>query len=367
MTRVIATLDLPPRQDGGIATLVDVLATGLSEIGEPVVVYARGRGRDTAAWDRTRPYPVVRMRGHSWLSHPSRNFLPYVLDMRRRYGHVHLFAASWQLAGAPAGLARRMGWPVSVLLYGREVTTREALPDEMMGADRLLALTRWLEQEIEARGAPARQVTTVHAAVHPPPDEVDASDLRRRLGVGEGPVVLAVGRLVPRKGQDDLVQVWSEIAGELAGAKLLVVGQGPDRERLEELVQEHDLSRSVVLAGFLEAPELEAAYALADVFALPCREEAGGDTEGFGLVYLEAGARGLPVIGGRTAGVVEAVVDGKTGLLVEPGDRSGLEVALRRLLADRDLAARLGRAGARRVESNFLPAHYARRLVEADP
>jgi len=367
VTRVIATLDLPPRQDGGIATLVDVLAAGLHEIGEPVVVYARGRGEDVEAWDATRPYPVVRMRGHSWLRHPSRNFLPYVLDMRRRYDRVHLHLASWQLAGAPAGLARRLGWPISVLLYGREVTTRETLPPEMTRADRLVALTRWLAREIQRRGVSADRVAAVHAAVQPPPGEVDSSSLRRRLGLGKGPVVLAVGRLVPRKGQDELVRVWPEISGEFAGAKLLLVGQGPDRDRLEGLVEECGVAESVVLAGFLGPAELEAAYGLADVFALPCREEAGGDTEGFGLVYLEAGVRGLPVIGGRTAGVVEAVEDGETGLLVAPGDGPGLAAALRRLLSDRDLAAKLGRTGADRVRENYLPAHYARRLVEATP
>lgn len=365
MTRVIATLDLPPRQDGGIATLVDVLATGLHEIGEPVVVYARGPGEDARTWDRTRPYPVVRMRGHSWLRHPSRNFLPYVLDIRRRYGPARLVAASWQLAGAPARVARRLGMSVSVLVYGREVTTRQALPAEMLGADRLVALTTWLAREARQRGMPADRIAAVHAAVHPPPERVDAIGLRGRLGLEDGPVVLAVGRLVQRKGQDLLVEAWPAVLAEHPRARLLLVGQGPRRDHLRGLIAAHGLERSVILAGFLSPPDLEAAYQLADVFALPCLQGDGGDTEGFGLVFLEAGVRGLPVIGGRTAGVVEAIDDGVTGALVEPGDVGTLAAAIVEFLSDPEEAARVGAAGARRVRQGFLPAHYARRLVEA--
>ena len=127
------------------------------------------------------------------------------------------------------------------------------------------------------------------------------------------------------------------------------------------------LTRAVRLAGFLAPPELEASYRTADLFALPCREEAGGDTEGFGLVFLEAGARGLPVIGGRTAGVVEAVRDGETGLLVDGEDPAAIAAACASLLQDRERAAALGRAGRARVEAEHLPEHYARRVLEAGP
>ena len=364
-TRVIATLDLPPGQDGGIATLVDVLATGMHEIGESVVVYARSRGERVRAWDRTRPYAVVRMRGHSWLKHPSRNFLPYVLDIRRKHSPAHLYAASWQLAGPPARLAQRLGMPVSVLVYGREVTTRDTLPDEMLQADQVIALTRWLKKELRRRGLPAGTVDAVHAAVHAPPAHAGGTGLH--LGLGPGPVVLAVGRLVPRKGQDQLIQAFPSVLEQHPDARLLLVGQGSDRDRLEALVANQGLGDSIVLAGFLEPGDLEAAYLLADIFALPCREEDGGDTEGFGLVFLEAGVRGLPVIGGRTAGVVEAITDGETGLLVDPGDVSQLSSAICRLLSDRTLASEMGEAGAARVRRRYLPAHYARRVVESRP
>ena len=119
----------------------------------------------------------------------------------------------------------------------------------------------------------------------------------------------------------------------------------------------------VHLVGYLDADELEEAYGAADCFVQPCREEPGGDTEGFGLVFLEANVRGLPVVAGRTGGVPEAVLDGLNGLLVEPGDADRVADAMRRLLTDHALARRLGEAGRRRVLDGFLPQHYAQRVL----
>jgi phosphatidyl-myo-inositol dimannoside synthase len=366
-TRVILTLDLPPLQDGGIATLVDVLATGLHQIGERVVVYARGRGEGVRRWDRARPYEVVRMRGHSWVRHPTRNLLPYIPHMHARYRPATLIAANWQLAGAPARLARKLGMPVSVLVYGRDVTALDVLPAPVLEADRVVALTDWLAGELIQRGLPTERVAGVHAAVHEPHAVPDSAALRARLAPGPGPVVLALGRLIPRKGQDELIRSWPGVLRAHPGATLLLVGQGPDRPRLEALICEHRVQDHVHLTGFLEPDELDAVYGLADLFALPCREEDGGDTEGFGLVFLEAGVRGLAVVGGRTAGVVEAVLDGETGVLVQPGDGPALSRALVDLLSDDERRQRLARSGRARVLDRYLPRHYARRVLEVTP
>ncbi len=366
--RAIASLDLPPRQDGGIATLVDVLATGLSEIGQPAVVYARGRGREEKAWDAARAYPVVRMRGHSWIRHSSRNFMPYIFQMIWRYRPAVLYAASWQLAGRPAALARRLGCRVEVLAYGRDVTAREELPGALRSADRIVALTRWLAGEIVDRGADPTRVRVVHPAVHPPREAGDPSLLRRRLGLdADAPLVLTVARLVPRKGHDVLLEAFAAVLRRHPRAALLIVGQGPRREAIERSVRAAGLGSRVRLAGYLDGEALETAYRAARVFALPCREERGGDTEGFGLVFLEAGARGLPVVAGRTGGVPEAVLDGETGLLVPPTHPAEVARALIDLLSSPERAREMGSAGRSLVRDRFLPRHYARRLVEEAP
>lgn len=364
-TRVILTLDLPPLQDGGIATLVDVLATGLRSLDEDVVVYARGRGQEVEDWDRSRPYPVVRMWGHSWIRNTSRNVTPYLLKIYAKHRPADIYLASWQIAGAAAAVSGRLGASLTALVYGRDVTARDPLPGALRRVDRILALTDWLARELRERGLDDDRIHAVHAAVHPPCGAGDPGSIRRRFGLGEAPVVLCVGRLIPRKGQDALIEAWPHVRRRIPDARLLVVGEGPDRARLEAGIGDLAAGDSIQLAGFLGTGDLESAYRAADLFAMPCREEAGGDTEGFGLVYLEAGARGLPVIGGRTAGVVEAVIDGQTGLLVEPGDGRALVDAVVGLLADRDRAWSMGEAGRRRVESSYTPEHYARRVLRA--
>ena len=363
--RALLTLDLPPRQDGGIATLADVLASGMAELGEPAVVFARGRGPDVEVWDRGRPYPVVRMWGHSWVHHTTRNVMPHLLSMYLKYRPPGLLLASWQFSAAAAAVIGRLGVPVTTVVHGREITSREGLPAGLGRVDRVLVLTRWLARELRSRGLPGERIVRVEPGIHPPDGSGDPDGLRRRLRLGEGPLALCVGRLVARKGQDALIRAWPAVLDTCPDARLLLVGEGPDRSRLRSLIDGAGLGERVLAPGFLSPADLESAYRAADLFAMPCREEEGGDTEGFGLVFLEAGARGLPVIGGRTAGVVEAVDDWRTGVLVEPGDDDALVAALRELLADRERARTLGEAGRARVQERFTPAAFARRVLDA--
>jgi len=363
--RVLATLDLPPQQDGGIATLTDVLATGLHEIGEPVVVYARGRGCEQ--WDRERPYPIVRMRGHSWVRHPARNFAPYVAHIRARHADAQLYLVNAQLGGAATRLAQRTGSVVVALVHGLDVTAVEELSPVLHQVDRVVATTHWMRGELTGRGLADDRIGVAAPGVHPPSKAADPAALLSRLEIEGGPLLLCVGRLVRRKGHDTLIRALPEILRVHPSARLLIVGQGRDRQRLEALAEETDVGACVLFGGFLEPEELEAAYQLADLFVLPCREERGGDTEGFGLVFVEAGARGLAVIGGRTAGVVEAIEEGKTGLLVDPADIGALASAVSDLLTDGDRARSMGEAGRRRALEEFSPAAYARRIVEAGP
>lgn len=363
-TRVLLTLDLPPRQDGGIATLVDVLGTGMVQLKQPTVVYARGTGANVAAWDRQRLYPIRRMLGHSWVRHASRNLVPYIFEIYSKYRPAVLYAAAWQLAGLPARIARRLGMPVVVLVYGRDVTARATLPRPLAEADRVIALTRWMAGELADRGLDPARTAVALPGVLPasagPPPAVPAL-------TGSGPLLLSVGRLVPRKGHDRLLDAFARVRAAVPQARLLIAGDGPRREALAAQIGALGLADHVTLAGFLPPPQLEAAYRAADLFVLPCREGAGGDTEGFGLVFLEAGARGLPVIGGDTGGVGEAIVHGETGLLVDGTDGDALASAIESLLRDPSRAAAMGVAGRERVERSFRPAAYAARVLEAGP
>lgn len=173
----------------------------------------------------------------------------------------------------------------------------------------------------------------------PPPD------LIARYGLAGAEVVLSVGRLVPRKGFDRVILALPAILARRPSARYLVVGEGPYRAKLERLAADAGVSERVVFTGAVPDAELTGHYALGRVFAMPNREIADGDTEGFGLVFLEANACGKPVVAGRAGGVGDAVRHGINGLMVDGTVTEAVADAIVRVLEDNALHARLSAGG----------------------
>jgi phosphatidylinositol alpha-1,6-mannosyltransferase len=211
--------------------------------------------------------------------------------------------------------------------------------------------------ELGRRGIPADRIRRVAPGVSEPAIPVRVVRTRPRR-------LITVGRLVARKGQDRTIEAVASLSSVHPDLRYEIVGDGPDRGRLRDLIARHGLRDRVVLRGRLTGAALERAYARADLFVMPAREEPGGDTEGYGLVYLEAGARGLPVIGGRTAGAAEAVQHEQTGLLVDaPNDPQAVAAAISRMIADPRALAECGARGRRRFETSGRPVDFARAVV----
>ena len=177
-------------------------------------------------------------------------------------------------------------------------------------------------------------------------------------------MLLTVARLVPRKGHKVSIAAFAKICGEIPSAHYLIVGTGPEEEKLRAMVKEAGIENRVTFAGFVSGEDLPDIYNVCDVMLMANRQEENGDVEGFGIVFLEANAAGKPVIGGRSGGAVEAVVDGVTGFLVNPDDADELAGILRRLFLDRTLREALGEAGANRVRSDFNWSTRAERLKQ---
>ncbi|NUQ20343.1 MAG: glycosyltransferase family 4 protein [Gemmatimonadaceae bacterium] len=173
--------------------------------------------------------------------------------------------------------------------------------------------------------------------------------------------LLFVGRLVARKGVHVLLRALQR--PELAAARLEIVGDGPERESLTMQAAREGLSSRVSFAGRVSDEELRAAYARADAFVLPAVEDARGDTEGLGVVLLEAMSYRVPVVASRSGGIEDVVVDGTTGFLVPAGDAEALAAAIARLGSDPELRSRLGEAGRERLESEFAWDRIAERWV----
>jgi phosphatidylinositol alpha-1,6-mannosyltransferase len=175
--------------------------------------------------------------------------------------------------------------------------------------------------------------------------------------------VLTVGNLVERKGHDMVIRTLPKLIRRIPELTYLIVGNGTHRETLDRLAWEVGVRDRIVFAGHVDAADLPAVYALGDVFVMPSRvQPAECEVEGFGLVYLEANACGKPVIGGRSGGIPEAIVDGETGFLVDPEAADEIAQRLEAILTDRELAEGMGRRGRARVQAHFSWADAATRV-----
>ncbi|MBI4239646.1 glycosyltransferase family 4 protein [Candidatus Uhrbacteria bacterium] len=176
--------------------------------------------------------------------------------------------------------------------------------------------------------------------------------------------LLTVARLVRRKGHEDVLRALTGLVKEFPDLSYVIIGDGPERQFLENLARQLQLDTRVRFVGHASDEEVAEWYTRTSVVIMtPTRE--GGDVEGFGITYLEANAFGKPVIASRTGGVGEAVVDGETGILVKPGDSQAIHDAIRCLLNDRVLAERLGNTGRMRVQQDFNWREQARKLEQA--
>lgn len=189
------------------------------------------------------------------------------------------------------------------------------------------------------------------------------SGLLGRYGLAGRRVVVTVARLVPRKGIDRLIRALPAVAAAVPDLMHLVVGDGECRGALEAQARDLGLADRVVFAGQVPEAELAAHFRLGEVFAMTNRRTEDGEDEGFGLVFLEAMACGVPVLGGRAGGVPEVVTEGETGLLVEADDTPAVAAALIRLLTDAPLRARLRAAGLQAAAAASWPRRAARFLA----
>jgi phosphatidylinositol alpha-1,6-mannosyltransferase len=177
-------------------------------------------------------------------------------------------------------------------------------------------------------------------------------ELAGRLGLERSTVLLSVGRLAPKKGFPLVLQAVAKAARQCERLRYLIAGDGPERPQLERMVHDLGITEAVTFLGDVPQEKLAELYNLCDVFVLANRE-AEGDVETFGMVFLEASAVGKPVVGGRSGGTAEAVLDGVTGFLVDPKDPEELAGALCSLIRDPELRQRMGSAGLRRAHSEF--------------
>ena len=363
---LLVTNDYPP-QVGGIQRTLEALVRRLPP-DRVAVLCPNAEGGDV--FDRAAPYPVYRQ--------PERFLWPLPEVRRRLHQAVRSFGADVVLFGAVYPLAllgpslAETGTPYLAAAHGFEYWLSIA-----PGTHALVrrATARAARVPVMCSAFIARVVRTavpdnVPVSVMYPGADLEAfrpdlpyGDLTDLHGVSDRPLIVCVSRLVARKGQDVLIRAMPRIRRDVPDASLLIVGGGPDRDRLVRLAADAP-NRSVVFAGQVSEGDLPRYYRAGDVFAMPCRSRLGGlEVEGWGNVFLEAAACARPVVVGDSGGARESLAPGETGLLVNGSDVAEVAGAVGSLLADPERADAMGRAGRERVVRAFGWSRAAEQLA----
>ncbi len=188
---------------------------------------------------------------------------------------------------------------------------------------------------------------------------------KKRLDLNGKFIFYTIGRLDERKGHNKVIKALKSIVNDYPDVVYLIGGKGPQETVLREIVQSEKLLDNVFFLGEIPEDEIVLFYQIGDVFIMPNRTLTNGDTEGFGIVFLEANASGKPVIGGKAGGAVEAIEDGVSGLLVDSEDLNAIESSMRRLLENGELRKNLGEAGRKRAWKNFRWENISRQFYLA--
>jgi len=363
---LLVTNDFPPKV-GGIQNYLWELWRRLPP--DDVVVYTTPH-RDAASFDAEQPFTVLRSR-EPWL-------LPQPWLVRRINRLVDELGIDLVVLdpAVPVGLiGPHLNRPYGVVLHGAEVTIPGRLPGSRQLLNRVLAGAVGV---IAAGGYPAQEAERSLGRPLPPctilPPGVDSqrfvprttdaiAEIRGRLGLPVGaPLVVSVSRLVPRKGMDVLIDAACQLRDRYPSIAVAIAGSGRDARRLQRRIDRTDAP--VRLLGRISEPDLIDLYAAGDVFAMLCRSRWFGlEQEGFGIVFLEAAASGVPQVAGRSGGAHEAVTDGVTGVVInEPTKPELVAEALGSLVEDKGRRAAMGLAARERAVADFDYEHLAIRL-----
>jgi phosphatidylinositol alpha-1,6-mannosyltransferase len=367
------TNDFGPRA-GGIESFVIGLIERLPH--GSVIVYTSAQDNSEEydrQWFEKYGVEVLRDKAKILLPTPGVSFCVKSL-IRDRNIRTVFFGAAAPLGILSKGLRRAGVQHIVALTHGHEVWWSRIWPFNWairrisQQVDHLTYLGAFTQRAI----AKAISTTAADAMVKIAPGidtdhfaPVDATALKDQLGIGNKKVIVSVGRLVHRKGQDTLIEAMPEIVSSIPDAHLLMIGEGPYRAYLENRAKALDVQSSVTFIGRIQYADLPRYICTGDIFVMPSRSRlAGLEVEGLGIVYLEASACGLPVIAGNSGGAPDAVLEGKTGLVVDGRSSREVAQAVIELLSDTARCKEMGANGRQWIIKEWRWDIWATRFAE---
>lgn len=360
MNVLFYTVDYKP-MPGGIAEHTHKLASYLDRTGDDIVVVAPAMDGDDE-FDSEQPFPVYRLPAYPGFDYLLLfAMLPYVVW---KHNIDWVYCPMWFPTGVIAVLSSYfLDVKTAITVHAHEVVYEETTLSKRLAsrlrhvqgtllkmASVVIAVSSYTKERVVDIGVDPNHIRVVNNGVTP--ERFETTDPHPIAARTDGPILLTVARLDPRKGHDTILKSLPSLLDSYPSLTYVVAGDGPQRANLETLATKIGVTDAVDFLGYVPDDELPSLYNTADVFAMPNRRE-GTSVEGFGIVFLEANATGTPVVGGRHGGVTDAVVDGETGYLVDPTDPGAVADAINRLLADDDLRRALGEAGRERVLDSY--------------
>lgn len=294
------------------------------------------------------------------------------LALTHRFDAVHAFRALPE--GLVAWLVARLTFrAVVIYAHGEELTTwgkggkYKVMRFALRHADTVIANSDFTRQELLNMGVNEQRIVLINPGVDVERFRpgLPCDDLKQHIGLAPGEkLILSVGRLSRRKGFDMVIRSLPELIGQGIVVRYALIGIGEDYDYLTNLSKELGVAGNIHLLGHASPEDLPRWYNACDVFIMPNRE-INGDTEGFGMVFVEAAACGKPAIGGRAGGTGAAIQDGITGLRVDGGACEEVRVALTQILGDANLALTLGLEGRTRVANQFSWESVAEKTIRS--
>lgn len=234
-------------------------------------------------------------------------------------------------------------------------------------AKKIFAVSSYTKQLLINEGIEENKIAVIPNGTDPQRFNlnIDFKELVKKHDLQNKKIILSISRLVKRKNFGAVIEVMPEILKEVPDAVYIIGGTGPMEEEWKKLAEEKEVEDKVIFVGYIPDEDLPKYYAMCDVFVMPSIEmKEEGEVEGFGIAFLEANACGKPVIGGKSGGVEDAIVDGETGFLVDPINKKEIKEKIIKILKNPSLAKSLGMKGRKRIEEELSWRKVTERLMK---
>ncbi len=377
MKILIVTADWSPQGGGGITRFAKGLVQGLVNNHCSVEILLEEDGPHSRKTTNVEYECIIH--GIKGRNSPLKRALAFaggLWHLYRKAKYDAVIAITWSPCGTGAclfNLLHRI--PYWVICHGNDVLEPQRsffytrlMRNVFRSAKGILPNSGFTANSVSDLDIPRNIITVIGCGIIPQDlkNACCGKSIREQFAIGSKPLLVTVGRLVNRKGQDMVILALPKILQSFPETIYMIVGEGKEQERLERLAAETGVKKNVIFTGFINDDEMYTCMAECDLFVMASRDlPEEGEVEGFGIVFLEAGCFRKPVIAGRAGGMVDPVVDGETGYLVDPTNPEDIAQKIVTLLDNKERCERMGSAGYERVMQDYTWDAVARRVLAA--